>query len=146
MARFVQGFGICLLLGITACAAPVVPAAPTATPSSPTPTMGAVASPTPAGGPPRVMIQSFAFHPAELEVAVGTTVEWVNQEEAVPHTVTSGSPDQPSGVFDSGRLQPGDSFRFTFNQPGTYEYFCSIHTRMRGRIVVKPAPASGYDY
>ncbi|GBD09922.1 Plastocyanin [Candidatus Thermoflexus japonica] len=77
---------------------------------------------------------------------MGTTVEWINQEESASHTVTSGAPDNPSGVFDSGRLRPGDSFRFTFHQPGTYEYFCSIHPRMRGRIIVKPAPASGSDY
>ena len=69
---------------------------------------------------------------------MGTTVEWVNGEDSISHTVTSGTPGYPAGVFDSGPLPPGDSFRFTFQQPGTYEYFCGIHTRMRGRIVVKP--------
>jgi len=144
MGRWSWIWRMVLVGGLTACAAPAAPATPT--PPPPTPTAAPAASPTPAGGPPRVIIRSFAFQPAALEVTVGTTVEWVNQEEAVPHTVTSGSPGYPSGLFDSGRLSPGDSFRFTFQQPGTYEYFCSIHTRMRGRIIVKPAPASGYDY
>ncbi len=135
---------VLLFLGITACAAPAAPATPT--PLSPTPTPMRAVSPTPVSGPPQVILKNFTFRPAELEVTVGTTVEWINQEESASHTVTSGTPDHPSGVFDSGRLRPGDSFRFTFNQPGTYEYFCSIHPRMRGRIIVKPAPASGSDY
>ncbi len=144
MLRRLWIFPVFLLLGITACAAPAAPASPT--PRPPTPTSMPAASPTPAGVPPQVILKNFTFRPAELEVTVGATVEWINQEESVPHMVTSGSPDSPSGVFDSGRLRPGDSFRFTFNQPGTYEYFCSIHPRMRGRIIVKPMPASGYDY
>ncbi len=146
MSRWVRVFSMLLFFGITACAAPAVPATPTPAVVPPTPTPGPAASPTPAGGRPQVILRNFAFRPAELEVTVGTPVEWINQEEAASHTVTSGSPESPSGVFDSGRLRPGDSFRFTFNQPGTYEYFCSIHPRMRGRIIVKPAPASGYDY
>lgn len=147
MVRWMRVLHLFLLTGLAACAAPGAPSAPASpTPFPPTPTARPTATPTPSGGPPQVIIKNFAFWPAELEVTVGTTVEWINQEESVPHTVTSGSPDYPSGVFDSGRLRPGDSFRFTFQQPGTYEYFCSIHTRMRGRIIVKPAPASGYDY
>ncbi len=146
MWRRLRMSGVLLFFGITACAAPAAPATPTPTLAPPTPTRGPAASPTPAEGRPQVILRNFAFRPAELEVTVGTTVEWINQEEAASHTVTSGSPESPSGVFDSGRLRPGDSFHFTFNQPGTYEYFCSIHPRMRGRIIVKPAPASGYDY
>ncbi|WP_376788689.1 plastocyanin/azurin family copper-binding protein [Thermoflexus sp.] len=129
---------VLLFLGITACAAPAAPSTPTSLP--PTPAPRPTVSPTPVSGPPQVILKNFAFRPAELEVAVGTTVEWINQEESASHTVTSGTPDYPSGVFDSGRLRPGDSFRFTFQQPGTYEYFCAIHSRMRGRIIVKPAP------
>ncbi len=144
MSRRLWLFPMLAFLGITACAAPAAPATPT--PLAPTSTPVLAVSPTPSGGPPRVLIKNFAFHPAELEVTVGATVEWINQEEAVPHTVTSGSPGYPTGVFDSGRLSPGDSFRFTFKQPGTYEYFCNIHPRMRGRIIVKPAPAAGSDY
>lgn len=141
-----RSLGIALLLGTAACAAPATPA-PTAPPPSPTaPPAPTPTAPAPAAGKPQVVIRNFAFHPAELVVTVGTTVEWINGEEGVPHTVTAGTPGYPSGAFDSGRLGPGESFRFTFRQPGTYEYFCSIHTRMRGRIVVQPQPASGTDY
>jgi plastocyanin len=128
-------------LALAACAAPAASPTPTA-PAPPTPTTAPPTSPSPAARGTQVTIRNFAFQPAELEVAVGTTVEWVNGEDSVPHTVTSGTPGYPAGVFDSGRLRPGDSFRFTFQQPGTYEYFCSIHTRMRGRIIVKPKPIS----
>ena len=91
-------------------------------------------APTEAAAPVgvEVSIQSFSFGPDEITVAAGTTVTWVNDEDAVPHTATS-----EDGVWDSGTLQPGDSFSFTFDVPGTYPYFCAIHPSMTATIVVE---------
>jgi len=122
-------------LALAAGAAPAaspIPAAPTRAASTAAP----LSAPIPDAQRAQVAIRNFAFQPAELEVEVGTTVEWVN-EDPVPHTVTSGTPGSPTGVFDSGALNQGDSFSFTFRQPGTYEYFCRLHPSMRGRILVR---------
>lgn len=90
-----------------------------------------------------VAIVDFAFQPASVTVAVGSTVTWSNGG-AAPHTVTSSS-----GAFDSGTLQPGASFSHTFDTVGTFSYFCSIHPSMTGTITVTesgaaaaPAPAA----
>ncbi|HEY7032485.1 MAG TPA: cupredoxin domain-containing protein [Thermomicrobiales bacterium] len=88
-----------------------------------------------AAAPPgkAVSIKDFQFSPASRSVIVGTTVTWTNTGDA-PHTVTS-----DDGVFDSGRIEPGDDFSFTFDQVGTFTYHCAIHPRMKGKIVVKEA-------
>ncbi len=78
-----------------------------------------------------VEIADFAFSPETLTVAAGTTVTWTNDGEK-PHTAT-----HAGGAFDSGRLEPGDDHRETFDEPGTYEYFCAIHPTMTGAIVVE---------
>jgi plastocyanin len=77
----------------------------------------------------------YEFMPMELTVPAGTTVTWINNDEA-EHTVTASD-----GLFDSGNIMtanvaPGASFSFTFTEPGTYEYTCTIHPRMSGTIVV----------
>ena len=73
------------------------------------------------------------FSPKVLTVAVGTKVTWTNKDDE-PHTVVNaGSPP----AFKSSGLDGGDSLSFTFTQPGTYNYFCSIHPFMTGTIVVK---------
>ena len=78
-----------------------------------------------------VYIQDFYFSPAPIIVEPGTTVTWVNQGQA-PHTVT-----HTGGAFDSGTLQPGESYSYTFNEAGTsYAYYCRIHPDMTGTIVV----------
>ncbi len=78
-----------------------------------------------------VDIIDFGF-PETLEVSVGTTVTWTNQDTA-PHTVTS----EPAGdVFNSGKLDQGDTFSFTFEEAGTYEYYCEYHANMKGTVVV----------
>jgi plastocyanin len=79
-----------------------------------------------------VEIVDFAFAPQQLEIPVGTTVVFTNSDSA-PHTATE-SGDTP--LFDSGSLGTGESFEFTFDAPGTYEYICLIHPSMRGTIVV----------
>src|SRR4051794_12209088 len=77
-----------------------------------------------------VSISGFAFQPPTLNVAVGTTVQWVNHDTAA-HTASSNT-----GAFDSGVLNQNGSYSFTFNQAGTFSYHCAIHPYMTGQIVV----------
>ena len=76
-----------------------------------------------------ITISDFAFS-GVTEITVGTTVV-VTNEDGSTHTWTA-----VEGAFDSGSLAGGDSFEFTFTEPGTYEYFCAIHPSMTGTIVV----------
>ncbi len=76
------------------------------------------------------------FSPASLTINVGDTVEWINVDTAA-HTVTSGSPaNGPSGVFDSSLIMGGASFENTFDEAGSYDYFCMVHPWMVGNIQV----------
>ncbi|MFI5015169.1 MAG: cupredoxin family copper-binding protein [Hyphomicrobiales bacterium] len=78
-----------------------------------------------------VKIDNFTFTPDAAEIAVGTTVTWTNEDD-IPHAVAA-----TERQFKSHALDTGDSFSFTFTAPGTYEYFCSLHPHMKGKIVVK---------
>jgi plastocyanin len=80
----------------------------------------------------QVVIEDFAFEPAEVVVPVGATIRWINEEESVPHTTTG-----DGLVWDSGSLKPGESFTFTFTEPGTYRYICAIHPYMTATITVE---------
>ena len=74
----------------------------------------------------------YGFAPATLTVPKGTRVEWSNASDA-PHTVTSDS----GTTLASSIISPsGGSFDFTFTQPGTYTYHCTVHPYMKGTIVV----------
>jgi amicyanin len=84
----------------------------------------------------RVKIANFTFAPKRLTVKVGTTVTWGNEDD-IPHTIASAA-----GLFKSKALDTDDSFSFTFTQPGSYEYFCSLHPHMTGTIVVEPRSAA----
>jgi len=79
-----------------------------------------------------VKIDNFNFTPPTLVVAPGTTVTWTNEDDS-PHSVR-----EKDGKFKSAALDTDDTFSQTFTAPGEYEYFCSIHPRMVGKIVVKP--------
>ncbi len=86
----------------------------------------------------QVICKNNKFVPNTLTVKVGTTVTWVNQDSYI-HTVTSGtSPSERSGLFDSGNLNGGKTFSFTFDKAGTYDYFCILHFSlgMIGKIIV----------
>jgi len=83
-----------------------------------------------------VRIDNFNFTPPDLVVAPGTTVTWTNADDS-PHTVR-----EKDGKFKSAALDTDDTFSQTFTAPGEYEYFCSIHPRMVGKVVVKPAGSS----
>ena len=76
------------------------------------------------------------YLPADLSINAGDTVEFVNADTAA-HTVTGGSPaDGPSGVFDSSLVMGGASYSFTFEDAGSYDYFCMVHPWMVGSVTV----------
>jgi plastocyanin len=78
-----------------------------------------------------VKIDNFSFGPATRTVTAGTTVTWTNRDD-IPHTVVSND-----GAFKSKVLDTDEKFSFTFSKPGTYPYFCSIHPKMTGKVVVQ---------
>jgi plastocyanin len=80
-----------------------------------------------------VKIDNFSFGPGTTTVAVGTTVTWTNRDD-IPHTVVS--TDDPK-AFKSKVMDTDEKFSYTFAKPGTYPYFCSIHPKMTGKIVVQ---------
>jgi plastocyanin len=80
-----------------------------------------------------VKIDNFGFEPASITIAKGTTVEWTNGDD-VPHAVV-----EKKVRFKSKALATDDRYRHTFNEPGSFQYFCSIRPHMVGEIrVVTP--------
>jgi len=123
MVLLVFGFGI-------SCQSQAPASAP------PTPSPGLPKGPTstePPSTPPQieVAVEGFAFKPAEITVPVGTTVIWYNNDSVI-HTVTA-----RDGSFDSDSLSEGDMFSYTFEERGTFEYYCIPHPYMEGQVVVE---------
>jgi plastocyanin len=87
---------------------------------------------TAAAGPPTadIKIDNFSFTPPTLTVKAGTQVIWTNGDD-IPHTVVS-----EDNSFKSKALDTDDKFTFTATKPGTYSYYCSIHPKMTGKLVV----------
>ena len=79
-----------------------------------------------------VTIRLFKFSPETIEVSIGQTVEWVNND-LTAHTVTS----QGAGDLNSGSIDAGASWRHTFAHAGSFQYFCTFHPEMKGTVVVK---------
>jgi len=94
-------------------------------------------SPTAATGSTKaaVTIKSFAFSPATLEIAKGTAVTFTNND-STGHTVTSGANRTKDGKFDK-QISGSNEDTITFDTAGTFEYFCSFHSSMKGTVVVK---------
>jgi len=111
VAAFVLVIALGISVGLRAYAAPVDPKG----------TSGTV-----------VKIDNFSFSPATITVPVGTTVRWTNADD-IPHTVVS----DDKTTFKSKALDTDEQFTYTFTKPGTYSYFCSIHPKMTGTIVVQ---------
>jgi amicyanin len=84
-----------------------------------------------AAGPVEIKIDNYSFTPADITVAAGTTVTWVNRDD-VPHTVRNND-----GTLKSKALDTDDKFSMMFDKAGTYEYYCSVHPKMTGKVVVK---------
>jgi plastocyanin len=79
-----------------------------------------------------VVIENFSFSPQTFTLPAGATVTWTNRD-SMPHTVTSTDKRFPKSPV----LKPGQSYSNNFAAAGTYSYFCSIHPRMTGKIIVK---------
>lgn len=98
----------------------------------------ASSAPSSAGGGAKtasVAIKGFAFGPASITVAKGTTVTFTNSDSAT-HTVTSGANRTKDGKFDQ-QVAGGADATITFDTVGTFEYFCSIHSSMKGTVIVQ---------
>lgn len=142
---------------ITPTAAPTETAAPTST-VQPSPTATTQATPTveaattagtaatqansasnimATGAEVQAEIKLFMFKPEPIDIQVGTTVVWTNQDN-IGHSVTSGTAPTADGKFDSGLFEQSQTFTRTFTEPGEYAYFCSRHPSMIGLIRVQP--------
>ncbi len=76
------------------------------------------------------------YVPSLIVVEKGKQVTWVNEDSAF-HSVTSGSYDSPTNIFDSGYLDPYESYSITFDETGTFDYFCTLHPWMQGQVLVE---------
>jgi glucose/arabinose dehydrogenase/plastocyanin len=123
------------------------------TPNSPPPTTSSVSSTTPPASEQQTLPSTSAnaviarivgidgddsYDPNPVEISMGQTITWLNGD-TVSHTVTSGSDDDPDegALFDSGAIIPGQAYSKTFEEAGTYEYYCIYHPGMVGEIVVE---------
>src|SRR5215204_1940357 len=79
-----------------------------------------------------------SYNPNLIEIKVGDTVTWINNDSS-PHTVTTSSSSSNDSSFDSGVLRNGEAFSFTFDKEGQYSYFCTLHPSMVGTVVVFPS-------
>jgi len=79
----------------------------------------------------QVVIENFSFAPATLTVKAGTKVTWINRDD-VPHTV-----NENDKRFKSSTMDTDDQFSYTFSSPGMFSYFCALHPKMTGQIIVQ---------
>ena len=82
-----------------------------------------------------IVIHDFKFEPESLTVHAGDIVEWKNND-SVPHTATEDSNDAKP-VFDSGSLHTGEAWRYVAQQKGTFNYICTFHPNMEGKLIVQ---------
>ena len=85
----------------------------------------------PAAANAGVKIDNFSFGPQTLTVPVGATVVWTNSDD-IPHTAAS-----TEGLFKSKVMDTDEKFSYTFTKAGTYPYYCTIHPKMTGKVVVQ---------
>ena len=76
------------------------------------------------------------YIPSLIVIEKGKQVTWVNEDSAF-HTITSGYYGAPTDLFDSGYLDPFESYTLTFDEAGTYDYFCTLHPWMKGQVIVE---------
>ena len=88
------------------------------------------ATPPPSVAEGEVLVKSVSFTPNEVRTTVGKAVTWRFDDGGLEHTVT-----EDNNAFDSGRMSSGTYSR-TFETPGTVNYHCTVHARMRGTVIV----------
>jgi plastocyanin len=133
MKKFILGISFIAIAGLLAACSPtasVATSAPAVSQVSPAVESKPAAAQSVAGGNAEVSLANFKFSPAELTVKVGTKVTWTNTD-SVGHTVTASD-----GSWDSGNLGQGQSFSILFDKVGTFNYKCTVHPGMVGKIIV----------
>lgn len=100
--------------------------------SEPEGTPAAASAEASAGAATEVKIDNFAFTPGVVTVKAGTQVTWINHDD-IPHTV-----DSTQGKFKSAAMDTDDKFQFRFTEPGEYPFYCRMHPKMTGKIIVQP--------
>lgn len=85
-----------------------------------------------------VAMANMAFNPETITINSGTTIVWINNDN-IAHTIVSGIRDSENAgeMFESSNVRPGETFGFTFEESGSYSYFCSIHPGMEGQVIVE---------
>jgi plastocyanin len=108
------------------------PAPPPAASGAPVPDAPGMVAASPVTGPLlKSGMQALQYTGTSLEIAAGATIEWKNEDQ-LPHTVTAND-----GSFESGSIESGRVWRYTFTRPGTYAFHCTLHPFMQGMVVVK---------
>jgi plastocyanin len=105
---------------VSSASGPVIASTPTGSPESST------------GPAAEVKIDNFAFTPGVITVKAGTQVTWINHDD-IPHTV-----DSTQGKFKSAAMDTDDKFQFRFTEPGEYPFYCRMHPKMTGKVIVQP--------
>ncbi len=142
----ILSIGLLLMLVLAACrssAAPVTTTTTTVPTLASTDSSTSIAGETGPGAPgpaegssADVMVRMFQFTPAEFTIEAGQVVTWINADR-IDHTITSGTPENPTTAFDMTLPEAGSTATVSFEDPGMYDYFCGIHPHMRATIVVE---------
>lgn len=124
---------LCIIIAVVALSA----CAPSSGNTTPPPAGSGTSQPSGSGSgtTANIEMKNIQYVPSTLTVKAGTTVVWTNKD-SVPHTVDSGTRDNPTSLFKSGNIEQGQTFSYTFNTPGTYPFFCEPHQAMNGTITV----------
>jgi Plastocyanin len=81
-------------------------------------------------------LENICYIPSTLVVEKGKSITWVNDDSSF-HSVTSGFYGEPTGLFDSGYLDPYQFYTLSFDEFGTYDYFCTLHPWMKAQVIVE---------
>ena len=81
-------------------------------------------------------VEDICYIPSNIVAEKGDSVTWLNEDSSF-HSVTSGFYPEPSGLFDSGHLDPYESYTLSFEEYGVYDYFCTLHPWMKAQVIVE---------
>ena len=131
-SKFVVPMWSTLALVAIAFALTGTPASSASRPGGDSGVTGPVSADASTGPATEVKIDNFVFSPTVVTVKVGAQVSWVNKDD-IPHTV-----DSTEGKFKSAAIDTDEKFQFRFTEPGEYPFYCRLHPKMTGKIIVQP--------